>query len=92
MKNLMSNVTEIFNKLNTSDLQKVLTDHDDWFYTNEDPDIKQLRQLLDENDRDSIIQWFTWTDPILTEGGLYDFIDKKVKPLLIKYEVFKEKL
>ena len=92
MKNLMLKANQIFNTLNNSDLKKVLADHDDWFYTNEDPDIRQLRQLLDENDRDSIIQWFSWTDPILTEGGLYDFIEQKVKPLLIKYEVFKEKL
>jgi len=92
MKKLMSKSYEIFNKLKTSDLQKVLIDHDNWFYTKEDPDIKQLRHLLDENDRDSIIQWFQWTDPILTEGELFDFIEKKVNPLLIKYEVFKEKL
>ncbi len=74
----------MFNQLDLNSMQDALQKHDEWFMTNEDPDIKELRDLLDDNDRDSIIKWILWTDPILTEGGLMHFVMEKVKPLLHK--------
>ena len=59
---------------NLHKLKEVLKLHDKWFLSWEEPDLREERQKVNEDDKKCIIDWIMETDPIIVEGGLFDFL------------------
>ena len=77
-RNIMNKYTEKLKKLPRKKLEKVLKLHDEFFNSWEDfPEEREV--LKNDMSTESIIEWIMGTDPVMTEGGLVDFLANTAK-------------
>jgi len=74
MKQLFEHAENHLKQMSDNELADVLAKHDEWFVDDTDEDLVEIRRNVNEENSEDVIEYIINTDPILVEGGLFDFL------------------